>query len=126
MTVRRVVISVGAGGAVFLGASAIGFEVFGGDFPSVFYVLPIALAATIVAIGGAYFLLTPTSGRPVQSGLSGLAGFGYSFFLLWFIRYAIAATRSHLSFDLIPVVSSVIAVGVAIVAWIYHPVLKGK
>lgn len=118
MTLRRTVVSIGVGGTAFLLASVAGFEVFGGDFPSVFYVLPIALLAAIIAAGGSYRTLRPTPGQLAQSGLTGVAAFSYSFFLLWFVRYSIAATRSFLSFDLIAILSAVAAVVVAVAVWI--------
>ena len=125
MTLRRTIVSVGVGGTAFLLASVVGFEVFGGDFPSVFYVLPIALLAAVVAAGGGYRVLRPTPGQLAQSGLTGVAAFSYSFFLLWFLRYSIAATRPFLSFDLIAILSAVAAVAVAVAAWISHPVSDG-
>lgn len=125
MRLRRIVVSIGVGGTAFLGASVIGFEVFGGDFPSAFYVLPIALLVAIVASGGTYRALAPNSPRSVRSGLTGLAAFSYSFFHLWFVRYAIAATRTHLPFDLIALLSVVLTAVVAALSWWYRPVLVG-
>lgn len=123
MGLRRVVISIGVGASAFLVASVVGFEVFGADFPSVFYVLPIAIVAAIGGAYGAYRSLGPTSSRIVRSTLAGIAAFSFSWFLLWFVRYSIAATRAVLSFDLMLVSSIVVAGVVAVIGWIYPPVL---
>lgn len=125
MTVRRAAVSIGVGGTAFLVAGAVGFEIFGVDFPSVFYVLPIALIAAIAAAAGAYLGLTSTPSRTVESGLVGAAALSYSSFLLWFVRYSIAATRGFLSFELIGLLGGVIAIGFAVAAWVSYPVFEG-
>jgi hypothetical protein len=117
MELRRLVLSVGVGGTAFLIASVIGFTVFGGNFPSVFYVLPLALGSALAAAGGTYAALGSRRGRPVRALLTGTAAVGYSFFLLWFVRYSVAATRSALSFDMIALLSVAVAVVVAASAW---------
>ncbi|MEF8808020.1 hypothetical protein [Natronomonas sp.] len=121
MELRRLVLSVGVGGTAFLVASVIGFTVFGGDFPSVFYVLPLALGSALAAAGGTYVALGSRRGRPVRALLTGTAAVGYSFFLLWFVRYSIARTRGTLSFDLIAILSVAVAVVVAALAWRSQP-----
>lgn len=123
---RRSFVSLGVGGTAFLVASAIGFEVFGGDFPSIFYVLPIALLAMGVAAIGTYLYFGRRSRRVIRSGLTGVAAISYAFFALWFVRYAIASTRSVLSFDLIASISVVIAVIVTAVVWIYDQALEER
>ena len=123
MVLRRALIAIGAGGTTFLVVSALGFEVFGADFPSVFYVLPIAIAATVLAVAGSFSVLTPSASQPIQSSLSGIAAFGYAFFALWLVRYAIAAARPALPFDRIAVLSAVLAVVIGAVAWSRHPVV---
>lgn len=121
MVLRRIGISIGVAGTAFLAASVVGFAIFGGDFPSVFYVLPIALATAFVVAGFSFFVLGSVRDRGVVSALAGAAAFGYSFFLLWFVRYSIAATRGFLSFDLVAVLGIAVAVGVAALAWISEP-----
>ena len=120
MSHRRLV-SLGVGGTAFLVASLLGFEVFGGDFPSVFYVLPIALLAAIGGAIGSYLALGARPGRGVRSVLNGVAAVGYGFVSLWFVRYSIAATRAALSFDRIAVISVVLGAVVAALAWVYGP-----
>ena len=112
-------VSFGVGGTAFLLASRLGFEVFGSDFPSVFYVLPIALLAAIGGAIGSYLALSIQPGRGTRSVLGGVAAISYSFFLFWFIRYSIASARSVLSFDRIAVFSMVLGVVIAALTWIY-------
>ncbi|WP_336133371.1 hypothetical protein [Natronomonas amylolytica] len=122
MALRRTLISVGVGGAAFLVASVAGFTVFGGDFPSVFYVLPIALASALVGAAGTYVLFGSRRPRPVRALLTGVAAFGYSVFLLWFVRYSVARTRSLLPFDSIALLSVAVALVVAALAWRSRPI----
>jgi 4-amino-4-deoxy-L-arabinose transferase-like glycosyltransferase len=122
MAFRRFVLSVGVGAAGFLVASGIGFSVFGGDFPSVFYVLPLALASALVGAVGTYVVFGSPRPQPVRALLTGVAAFGYSVFVLWFVRYSIARTRNALSFDLIAIASVAVAVAVAALAWRSRPV----
>lgn len=122
---RRTLVSVGVGATAFLLASVAGFEVFGSDFPSVFYVLPIALLAAIAATIGAYLGLRSRPGRVLRSGLTGTAAFSYTVFSLWFVRYSIAATRSFLSFDVIALVSVVVAAAVAALVWFSDSTVEG-
>ena len=126
MSLRRAAIAVGVGGTAFLVASVVGFEVFGGDFPSVFYVLPIAILSWIVAAAGSYRALPTALSRPARSGLVGTAAFSYAFVIQWFVRYSVAATRSYLPFDLIAAVSAVVAIAVGVAAWSrYRPAAGG-
>ena len=120
MVYKRLV-SFGVGGTAFLVASVLGFEVFGGDFPSVFYVLPIALLAAIGGAIGSYLVLGMRPGRGVRSVLGGVAAVSYAFFFGWFVRYSIAATRGALSFDRIVVLSVAVGAAIAVLVWIYGP-----
>lgn len=120
MSHRRLV-PFGVGGTAFLVASLLGFELFGSDFPSVFYVLPIALLAAIGGAVGSYLALGTQPERGVRSLLSGVAAISYAFVSFWFVRYSIAATRAALSFDRIAVISVVLGAVVAVLAWIYGP-----
>ena len=113
----RLLVSLGVGGTAFLAASVLGFEVFGGEFPSVFYVLPIALLAGGIAAVGAFVILKSRPGLGVRSALSGIAAVGYAFFLLWFLRYSIAPTRTVLSFDRIAVLAVCLGTALAALAW---------
>lgn len=124
MSHRRLV-SFGVGGTAFLVASLLGFEVFGSDFPSVFYVLPIALLAAIGGAIGSYLALGAQPGQGVRSVLSGAAAVSYAFFSFWFVRYSIAATRAALSFDRIAALSVVLGAGIAVLAWLYGPEESG-
>jgi len=117
MVYRRLV-SFGVGGTVFLVASLLSFEAFGGDFPSVFYVLPIALLAAIGGAVGSYLALSARPGRGVRSVLGGVAAVSYAFFFGWFVRYSIAATRGVLSFDRIVVLSVAFGAAIAVLVWI--------
>lgn len=117
----RILVSAGVGGTAFLVASVVGFELFGSEFPSVFYVLPLALAATGVVAAGTYLGLRAGPGRGVRSLVTGVAGFSYSFFFFWFVSYSIPATRDLLSFDVIAGLSAVLAVAVGVVAWVTRP-----
>jgi hypothetical protein len=114
----RRLVSFGVGGTVFLVAGVLGFEVFGSDFPSVFYVLPIALLAGIGGAIGAYYMLGSRPGRGVRSALTGIAAISYVLFFLWFVRYSIASTRAVLSFDRIAVLSVALGAAVAAFVWI--------
>lgn len=120
MSYRRLV-SLGVGGTAFLVASALGFEVFGSDFPSVFYVLPMALLAAIGGVVGSYLALGARPGRGVRSGLSGVAAVSYAFFLGWFVRYSVAVTRAPLSFDRIVFISVGLGIATAVLVWVYEP-----
>jgi hypothetical protein len=99
--------------------------VFGSDFPSVFYVLPIALLAAIAAAIGSHLVLGSRPGRGVRSGLAGGAAVSYAFFSLWFVRYSIASTRAALSFDRIAVLSVGLGAATTALAWIYGPKADG-
>jgi hypothetical protein len=114
----RRLVSFGVGGTAFLVAGVLGFEVFGSDFPSVFYVLPIALLAGAVAAIGAYYVLGSPPGRGVRSALTGIAAISYALFFFWLVRYSIASTRAVLSFDRIAVLSVAIGAAVAAFVWI--------
>lgn len=120
--VKRALVSIGIGGTAVLIASVVGFAVVGSDFPSVFYVLPFALFAAILAAVGTYLAFGSELRREVQSGLTGAAALSYAFFSLWLIRYAIAPTRGVLSFGLIAGLSVLVAAAVAALAWVYDPV----
>ena len=119
--IHRGVISLGVGGTAFLVASVIGFEVFSADFPSVFYVLPIALAALFVAAIGTYLALGSQPKRPVGTVLVGVAAISYGFFFLWLVRYAVPPTRGFLPFDLITILSVILGVILAIFVWMTDP-----
>lgn len=123
--VRNALVSVGVGATAFLLAAVAGFEVFGGDFPSVFYVLPIALLAAIAATIGSFLALGSDPERAVRSGLTGAATFGYAVLALWFLRYAVASTRSLLSVDVIALVSVVVAAAVAALVWFSDSTVEG-
>jgi len=124
--IRRVVISLGVGGTAFLIASVIGFQVFGADFPSVFYVLPIAIAALFVAAIGTYFTLGPQRKRPIRTVLVGVAAISYGFFFLWLVRYAIPPARGFLSFDLIGILGVLLGVILAVFVWTTNPSLVDR
>ena len=121
MAVRRVLISLGVGATAFLLSSVVGFQVFGADFPSVFYVLPLALVATVLAVGASVLFLGSQPGIVVWTSLVGVAGFGYSVFFLLLVRYAVPPTRALLDSALILLISAVVAVGLAALAWGSHP-----
>jgi hypothetical protein len=122
----RHLVSLGVGGTAFLAASVLGFELFGGEFPSVFYVLPIAFLAGIVAALGAFVILGARPGGGVRSALNGVAAIGYAFFLFWFVRYSIAPTRAVLSFDRIAVLAVCLGTAVAALSWRFGAGTGGK
>lgn len=123
MAIRRALVPLGVGGTAFLLSSAVGFQVFGADFPSVFYVLPLALAATVLAVTGSFLLLGSRPGRAVRSSLVGVAGFGYSFFALLLVRYAVPPSRQLLGSVLILLLSTIVAVVLAVSTWRSGPPL---
>lgn len=123
MMIKKIIISFGWGGTAFFIASIIGFEIFGGDFPSVFFVHPIALFVAVIGGIMTHHFLSPTSSRTLQSTAGGIATFPYIYLLLWFVRYAIPSTRDILSFDLIAMISIAAVVLVGILFFLNYPVL---
>lgn len=106
---RRPVIAIGVAATAFILATVAGFEVFGSDFPSVFYVLPIALVAAVLAAVGAGVLTGRDLQPPVHGVLAGVAAFGYAVFIQLATRYAVASTRRVLQVDVIVVVAALAA-----------------
>lgn len=125
MARHRLVIALGVGGTVLLLTSVVGFEVIGGDFPSVFYVLPIALLAAGAALAGTYVALGRSIDRRVASALAGVAAFAYAVLLLQAVRYAIAATRSSLPVGTIALLGLATTIVVAGASWYYDAVPRG-
>ncbi len=125
MRLRRVAIALGVAGSAFLLASVAGFAVFGSDFPSVFYVLPIALVAAVVALVGAYVATGRAVRPPVVALLAGVAAFGYAVFVQLATRYAVAATRPALQVDVIVLLAGLAAVTVTAGVW-YDEVRRAR
>lgn len=125
MARHRLVVALGVGGTVLLLTAVVGFEVIGGDFPSVFYVLPIALLTAGAALAGTYVALGRAIDRRVASALAGVAAFAYVVLLLQAVRYAIAATRSSLPVDTIALLALAVAFVVAGASWYYDAVPGG-
>lgn len=125
MAWHRLVIALGVGGTVLLLTAVVGFEAIGGDFPSVFYVLPIALLTAGAALAGTYVALGRAIDRRVASALAGVAALAYVVLLLQAVRYAIAATRSSLPVDTIALLALAVAIVVAGASWYYDAVPGG-
>ena len=125
MTVRHVIVAFGVGITAFLASVVLGFElVFGPDFPSVFYVLPIAIAVAIVAIVASYALLVRRAGRALWAGLVGIAAFGYAVNVVLLIQYAVPQARDVLVVERIAIVGLLAALVLAIVAWAVPTLLR--
>jgi len=117
MQPRRPAIAVGVGGTAFLVATVAGLEVIGADFPSLLYVLPIALATALVAIVVSYLATGRGLAPPAVGTLAGVAAFGYAVLFQLAVRSAVAATRRTLQVEVIALLAALAALGVAAGVW---------